>query len=240
MADHELRYRRTPGPIARLLGAVGIRSLVLSLGDQELDEPRPRVVWHTERSSGLRRLAVDLAAAGRDDADAVAVLARAAGRHTKELRRAAATIRAECPVDEDSDSNRAGRLLVAAATGRPVEPLTAGQRAWFRQVRELADLSPDEGFAVLAAEEPALIGLEAEVRDLATRPGPADPGARDGGRSETPVADMVSARLQDIAGCTSSPLVRTRAARDVAGAHLLAVAGQAPGDGPSPGGGQQA
>lgn len=237
MPEHELRYTRTPGPIARLLGALGTRSLLRSLGDQELDEPRPKVVWHTECSSELRDLAFALVDAGRDDDGAAGVLARAAGRHAKELRRAAATIRSDRWVDEDLESYRAERLLVAAATGRPVEPLTDGQRAWFDRIRDLVQLPPDRGFAQLAAEEPELAVLEGNVRRLAAGGGPDGPV---GERHDVRVREEISDLVQEVSVRSSSPLVRTHAARAVARDHLVVRAGLAPSGDPPQAEDQQA
>ena len=230
MSDHELRFSRTPGPIARLLGALGTSSLLQSLGDQELDEPHPRVVWHTERSSELRNLAFALVDAGRHDGGAARVLARAAGRHTKELRRAAATIRSDRRIDEDLASYRAERLLVGAATGRPVEPLTDEQRAWFDRIRDLVQLPPEQGFAVLAAGEPELAGLEDAVCRLAAGPEPDGPV---GERRDAMVREAISDLVQEVSVRSPSPLVRTHAARGVARDHLVVRAGlQPPGDSP--------
>ena len=225
MSEHGLRYSRTPGPIARLLDALGTSSLLKSLGDQELDEPRPKVVWHTGRSSELRDLAFALVDGGRDDDGAADVLARAAGRHTKELRRAAATIRSDRRVDEDLESHRAERLLVAAATGRPVEPLTDGQRAWFDRIRDLVQMPPDRGFAELAAEEPELTVLEGTVKRLAAGRGPDGPVD---GRHDARVREEISDLVQEVSVRSSSPLVRTHAARAVVRDHLVVRAGLSP------------
>lgn len=145
MVDDGLRWRKVPGPVSKALGSLGVSALVQSLGDQEVDEPSPRVVWHTGRSSQLRALAFELAEFGREDPEAVAVLSRAAGRHPKELRRAAATIRAEGLVDGDVVAFRANRLLVAAASGRVIEPMSTEQLARFASREDLADGPPEAG-----------------------------------------------------------------------------------------------
>jgi hypothetical protein len=67
MADHGLRWRKAPGPVTKVFGAIGAAALLHSLGDQELDAPEPKLVWHTDRSSQLRALAFRLAEEGRDD-----------------------------------------------------------------------------------------------------------------------------------------------------------------------------
>jgi predicted aconitase len=225
MADYELRYRKRPGPVSRILGSIGGSALLQSLGDQELDAPEPKVVWHTGRSAALRDLAFELTGAGVDDQVAVGALTRAAGRHTKELRRAAATIRAEGLAGEDEAGCRADRLLVAAATGRAVEPLTAEEAAWFARVRALSALATAEGFAELAVEEPDLAVLADEVLRVARA---ASTDARgDGSPAEAPadVVDAVHTGLAAVSARTSSRMVRTRAARRIARDHLWSVAG---------------
>jgi hypothetical protein len=141
MADDGLRWRKVPGPVTKLLGSIGVSALVQSLGDQELDAPVPKVVWQTERSSRLLEMAFGLVEVGREDTEATGELVKAAGRHRKELRRAAATIRADGRTDEDLVAFRANRLLVAAASGRLVEPMSAEQLESFARNRELADVS---------------------------------------------------------------------------------------------------
>jgi hypothetical protein len=160
MADHGLRWRKTPGPVTKVLGSVGVSALVQSLGDQELDEPSPKVVWQTPRSSQLRALAFELAEAGRDDPEAIGELVRAAGRHPKELRRAAATIRADGLTEEEVVAFRANQLLVAAASGRTVEPMSAEKLAWFAEKRHLARVPSEVDPQLTAGTEPAAMGVE--------------------------------------------------------------------------------
>jgi len=204
-----------------MLGTIGESALLQSLGDQELDAADPKVVWHTERSDNLRSLAFELVDRGSDDAEAVGELARAAGRHPKELRRAAATIRVDGLAEEDEAACRADRLLVAAATGRDVQPVTAEEVAWFAEVRGLAALPVAEGFASLAALDPELEGLADRVRRATGSPWPDD---GEEGRDDR-LSELVGAGLEAVCGRTSSRLVRTRTARRVARGHLLATAG---------------
>ena len=223
MADFELRYRRRPGPLSRVLGTIGESALLQSLGDQELDEAEPKVVWHTGRSDALRSLAFALVDAGTDDREASGELARVAGRHPKELRRAAATIRADGLADEDEAACRAERLLVAAATGRDVPPVTPDEAAWFTEVRNLAALPTAEGFAALAALDPALDALAERVRRAAEVSGS---GADDDGAGADRLVDLVETGLDAVRGGTASRLVRSRTARRIACSHLESVAGQ--------------
>ena len=110
--------------------------------------------------------------AGRFDWDVAQALAAAAGRHTRELTRAAAAVRQGGWTEEDETSFRVERLLVAAATGQDPVPPDAGRAAWFRRVADLMALPSGEAFAVLVAEEPAVV--------RGVRPG-RGAGRRDGG-----------------------------------------------------------
>ncbi len=229
MTDVELQYRKSPGLITRALGAIGVGALLQSLGDQELDAPDPKVVWHTERSSALRALAMALAESGRADSSAVRELAAAAGRHPKELRRAAATLRSGGWAEEDLVSCRANRLLVSAATGQPVEPVTQAELAWFARLRALGEVVPEPAalaaaFGELAAEEPELAVLEREVLLVAAGP---EFVALDDEERHAVIAGDPSDRLRGIREGTSARIVRTHAAWSVERDHLFAVAGLA-------------
>ncbi len=227
MTDHGLRYRKGPGLVAKVLGSVGIAALVHSLEDQEVDAADPKVVAWTERSDALRRRALELAASDADDEASRRGLAAAAGRHPRELRRAAAALRQGGRAAEDETWCRAERLLVAAAGGRPVEPLTGQERAWFDRVRDLGARPTADAFAALVVDEPALAELEDEVRRMAADP--AFAGLDVEGRDGTFV-DTVAERMHDVVGGSSSPLVRTRVGWDVAWDHLRTAAGLAPPD----------
>jgi len=227
MVDYGLRWKKAPGPVAKVLGSIGSVALLRSLGDQELDEPVPKVVWHTDRSMRLRELAFRLVEEGRDDPEAVDDLAKTAGRHGKELRRAAATIRADGLVGEDLAAFRANRFLVAAASGRAVEPMPAEQLAWFTRVQVLAEVAPEAGplasaFVDLVALEPGLGALEQEVRSAAGSPGFATMDDQERDREVTAICD---AGFEAIEAITDVPLVRTHAARRVVRGHLRAIAG---------------
>ena len=219
MAVDDLRYRASPGPLRRVLGGIGVGALVRSLGDQELNAAEPRVAWDTDRSARLRALARALVTDGRDDSAGAGVLARAAGRHTRELRRAAAVVRADGRVGEDEADFRTDRILRAAAAGVPVVPPTDAQLAWFRRVRDLEALPVDTGYACMAAEEPALLDLEADALHLGRSTPPVGSERDLGDRRRQEVLE----RATDLADRSPSPVVRTRVARRIAAEHLTAV-----------------
>ena len=208
MAPEGLSAPGRPGQIRMILGTIGAGALLKSLEEQEFDAPRPRVTLYSRRSAALRALATSLATGDLEDAAAVRELADAAGRRTKELRRAAACIRADGLDAEDQNAHRAEQLLRAAATGRPLRPLTADEAAWFGRVDALAEAPLEEAFARLVTIEPALGLLEGEVRSASgTSAAAVDP-------------DQIRLVLQG----SSDPLVRTQAAWSVTRRHLASVA----------------
>ena len=163
---------------------------------------------YSRRSAALRALATSLATGDLEDAAAVRELADAAGRRTKELRRAAACIRADGLDAEDQNAHRADQLLRAAATGRPLRPLTADEAAWFGRVDALAEAPLEEAFARLVTMEPALGLLEGEARSA----------------SGTSTASIDPDQIRLVLQGASDPLVRTQAAWSVTRRHLAAVA----------------
>jgi hypothetical protein len=225
MADFELRYRKGPGPLAKVLTSLGVGSLVTSLEDQEVDAADPRVVTWTPRSAVLRQRAAALVAAGRDDPDGARELAREAGRHIRELRRAAASVRQGGWAAEDEVSYRVDRLLVAAASGRDPDPVDEAQLAWFTRVRELVGLATTEGFALLSAEEPALAAFEGDVLRVVAAPG--FDGWDDARRIDA-LAPAFDDRLPGIIERSPSRLLRTRAAWSVLTDHAYGLVGVDP------------
>ena len=218
MADFELRYRKGSGLVSRVFGAVGVGALVTSLEDQERDAADPKVVTWTERSSALRVLATDLVDAGRYDERAAGELADAAGRHVRELQRAAAAVRQGGWAAEDERCARIDRLLLAAAGRRAPEPVGDDERAWFAEVRDLVGLPRAEGFAVLSAAEPALAAYEGDVLRFVAEPGFGD---WDEDRRSTALDGVLDDRLVGIVDRSPSRLLQTRAAW-----HVLVAVGR--------------
>jgi hypothetical protein len=98
-----------PGPLKRVSGALAVMGLIRAVANRDIDAPVPGAVWTTPRSGALAKLALRLASDGREDAGAVQELVDAAGRHHKDLRVAAASIRSNGWVDESPRDNRANR-----------------------------------------------------------------------------------------------------------------------------------
>jgi|GEM_PF-4726276 len=219
MGDYRLRYRKGPGLVSRVLGAVGVGALVTSLEDQELDAPDPKVVTWTARSAALRTLAGELVDAGRYDREAAAELAAAAGRHPRELQRAAAAVRQGGWAGEDERCARVDRLLLAAVGGRAPEPVGDDELVWFHQVRDLAALATTDGFAVLAADEPALAAYEGDLVRLVAVAGFDE---WDEVQRREALDGILSVRLVGIVDRSPSRRVHTRAAW-----HVLSEFGRA-------------
>jgi hypothetical protein len=189
---------------------------------RELDAPNPDLVMYTKRSAEFQDLVFELVDSGRDDRDAVQELVRVAGSHRTELRRAAASIRQEGYVEEDEARNRANRLLMAAASGEPPQPLNDEQTRWFRDVKELRDAPVHEAFAKLATVEPALGALDEYVSREANEP---EFQAMDLDDRHQVVIEVLYDRLQPIQERTTEPLVRTHLAWYIVRDYLFDRAG---------------
>ena len=206
------------------LGSLGSRALLKSLEDQDLDAPRPRVTLYTWRSDRLRRQALALADTGRADDQAALDLARAAGRHRKELRRAAAAIRTGGADVEELAAYQANQLLLAAASGQPVVALSEERERWFHRVRALREDRPGVAFAELTSCEPALADLERDVVLAAGRP---EFMSMDDEHRVAAVRNLYVDRLAAIVEHAVDPMMRTRIAARIVRCHLLGIAGLA-------------
>lgn len=215
-----------PGPLKRALGVAALLSLVKAKADQGLDAEHPEFSFSTRRTDELQDLAVRVAAEIARDADAVAAI-RAAGGKPKQWKRAAAWIRSNGYAREHRNYLRAARLLTAAAEGgSPVTP-SKDEEALFQAVDRLEALPPDEAFAALASEVPALRELEHRVVTSRSEPGWEDRDADD--RVHEIVEEL--ARLAGPRAPGGSPLIRSHTALGHARVYLVGKAGLLDDDG---------
>lgn len=124
----------------------------------------PKGILLNERSNQIRNRAIELAADGREDEDAVAELVALSGRHRHDADVAALDLCTENRCHESRTYNRAHRLLRAAITSEPVAPPTDADVVLMEVVGHLHQLPPDAMFGELAAKEPRLNEVEALVR----------------------------------------------------------------------------
>lgn len=188
--------------------------------DQELDAEHPTWTSGNHRTRGLIRLALQVAADIPDDADAVAAISAAGGDPT-DLKRAAASIRADRYRYEHRVDRRAARLLQAVAEGGPLVTASSDEEALFQGVDNLEALPIEDAFAVLAEEVPALRKLEHQVITARSTPGWED-------RDEDDRADEILERLNRLTGPQApegSPLIRSEVANGHARVYLLGKAG---------------
>jgi hypothetical protein len=123
-----------------------------------------KVAKLADRAEPVADRALQLAEDGVEDAAAVTALTSLAGRDRDLLIAAGQSLGDE---PEDLVGHRAWRLLRAAASGTPVEPITGEQRERQSALGRLAGLPRDEAFAELADREPQLGRLRDAVRDRA-------------------------------------------------------------------------
>jgi hypothetical protein len=200
---------------------LALAAVLAWLGRRDLDAEVPVAVRITARSKRLGALAQRCAAAGNTGPDAVAGLREAAGRHRIDLRRAAARTRLGGRAAEHRTAHLANQLLLAAATGRPVQPVSAEQEQWFRRV---------EDFLVHAEDEPfdQLVALRARLADVARTVEADRTAALTGPAAERAAAladteRRARAALDELVGPTAvggDRLVRSHAARGVARSWL--------------------
>ena len=112
------------------------------------------------------------------------------------------------------------RLLVAAATGEPLQPRSAEQEEWFERIDALEAGGPDAAYARLKAQVPEVDVLEQEVRAhvAATGGAPVD---------DDWWADVYD-RLQQMVGWKSQladPVLRSGAAFAIVDTYLGRLAG---------------
>lgn len=155
-------FIRASGPLKKALGAYALLWFIRAAADKGLDAEHPEFYFSTSRIDELRDFAVQVAAEIPSDTEAVAAI-RAAGGKPKQWKRAAAVIRGDDYDREHRNILRAARLLKAAAEGGTPVPPSEEEETLFRAVDGLEALPPDEAFAELASEVPALRALEHQV-----------------------------------------------------------------------------
>ncbi len=213
-------YPRRPGRLTRALGGVLLLGFLRARADQELDAEHPEWTWGSERIYRLRELAVQIATDVPGDAEAVAAI-QALGGRPKDWRRAAAVIRADGFAREHRNDLRAARLLQAAANRGTPAPPSRDEEALLRAVDSLEALPPDEAFAVLASEVPALRDLEQQIVTSLSEPGWND---RDAYERADEIVDNLS-RLVGPRAPAGSSLIQSHTAFGHARVYLVGKAG---------------
>jgi hypothetical protein len=188
-----------------------------------LDSP-PGASW-TAKIRALVVQALADAEAGREDRETIRQLIDKAGtkRPVELLTMAANNVRFEARCDEDEVSNRAWRLLAAAATNQSIMAVDEKTLLLFQEVSRLKTLSLPDAFALLAESEPELEDVKSYVASLASSL-PAEPG--EWARLTTgPAWRYFEDRLVGLVGksarrATHSPILKTYAALDVCFSYL--------------------
>jgi hypothetical protein len=199
---------------------------------RQADPEDPGIVALSDRAGKVADRAFKLGDAGREDARAVAELVALAGDSKRTLENAERFSRQGARHCEDQKFNRAHRLLVAAMSGRPVEPPSSDTRRTFKVVKAFRALAPAQGWELLVSREPRLAELEAETRRGAFAAAiPASderlsPGRRSIRREIILAGSELGDRLRELVGPlapATDPLVKSRAAFAFAISHLADV-----------------
>jgi hypothetical protein len=190
------------------------------------------IVAVSDLAAKVAERAFKLGDAGREDARAVAALVALAGDSKRTLENAERFSRQGARHCEDPKFNRANRLLVAAMSGRPVEPPSPDTKRTFKLIKAFHALAPAQGWELLVSHEPALAELEAETRRGTFAPAmPASderlsPVLRSIRREKILAGSELGDRLSELVGPlapATDPLVKSRAAFAFAMSHLADV-----------------
>lgn len=156
-----------------------------------------------------RRLEGDLASNGQQAQDALTIFSR---------------------MREQFDTDRAYRLLYAAMTNTPVQPIAADRRDLFISEEQLGRMPLSDAFAFLAKRQPQLYQFEkaARVADGVTGPLLGDNTGADDATVNAP--PYVSALLGPGAQDCTDPLLRSQLALSIASQYLAIMAGSHDGD----------
>src|ERR1700733_4301441 len=200
------------------LGAAALALLLRQMAKTGIEDDEPQAVFPTERSRDLEQLALRLAAAEPDDPSAISQLQARAGRHEKDLRRAAAQIRMYGLHHENRVDHVANGNLVAAATDGVFKPLTVQEDQWFSRLEGLDDMPESDSFEPLVVLQPALRAFERSVfRDAPDLwPPTTDPA--------DVIIDYVVKGLDGLVGPgveSEDPLIATRLAHGICRVYLL-------------------
>ncbi len=213
-------HLKQPKLFTRTLGRIFFLWFFWRRFNRNLDDEHPKWVLATARTDELRDLAVRVATEVPSDAAAVAAI-RAAGGKPKQLKVAAAWIRANGYAREHRNYLRAARLLTAAADGSSPITASADEEALFHAVDSLEALTREDAFAALASEVPALTELEHQIVISLSVPGWQD---RDANERVTEIlgdlAQLVGPQAPD-----GSQLIRSHVAFERVRVYLLDKAG---------------
>ena len=218
----------------RALGAMAVVSAAINRLNQDakLRDPEDAgVVAVSDEALRVANRAIKLAKAAREDSRAVADLVVLAGDSKQTLENAERYIRQGAQHCEDAKFNRAHRLLVAAVTGRPVQPPSAATKRTFKIVKEFRRLTPAQKWERLVSIEPRLAELETETRrgafttDIPAR-AVSSPTVRMIAHEQALARSELGDRLRELVGPIAPAtdlLIRSREALKFALGHLADV-----------------
>jgi hypothetical protein len=192
------------------------------MGEATIEDDEPQAVFLTERARSLEQLALDLAESNPRDPSAVGQLRKKAGRHHKDLRRAAAQIRMYGLHHENRIDHVANKNLLAAATGGAFEPLAEEREEWFSTLEQFDQRPESESFGQLVALQPQIEEFEQTVVRAAPDlwHSPSD--------SDDAIVGFVMDGLSPLVGPdaeSDDPIIRTRLAHGICRVYLLRKVG---------------
>jgi hypothetical protein len=158
------------GRLARA-GGLGLVAYFLHRKAKEhAEDDIPKFTTSNDRARSLADRASSLIEAGESDEVVLAVIAKMAGRHTRDLKIASTLIRQRGLWIEEEGPNRVVRILSAAATGKAIAPPRPEHAARFAPVAEFNALDRVIAYERLRALVPEVDEVESayfgDLRDL--------------------------------------------------------------------------
>lgn len=201
----------SPGRVRRILEASALVTLLRAASRKAETDEEPQIVVSSARVERLADLATELAGTTPDDYECVRVLTASAGRHRRDLWRAAAFGRLGGGARESGLIDRANRLLMAAATGGEVEQPSPESERLFGRVDQLYSVSVEEAFPILTSLSPRLVALQEHWSARSVD----DPDHSDELWGEL-LASLAPVVGPDASEEVNDPLLRTAAAHNIA------------------------
>ena len=201
-----------------VLRAAALALLGRHMGEAAIEDDEPQAVFRTEKAKELEHLALRLAKSDPNDSSAIAQLRAAAGRHEKDLRRAAARVRMGGLHHENRAHHVANMNLLGAVTDGVSKPLADEQQEWFSRLEHLDRMPESQSFKQLVALQPELREFEQAVLRAAPGlwPSPLD--------SDSALVNYVVDGLGRLVGSdaeSEDPVVKTRLAHGICRVYLL-------------------
>ena len=217
------RRASSGGLVPKTLGAADLGLFLGRLIRHERDAELPRIAGGGKRVRELAGLAETFAREDKCDSEALRRLRTAAQGRRRLLLSAAADFRTDGKAKDYRVHNRANALLLAAARGESVEPLTPEQERWFDEVTAFQELPVAERYERIQRLQPELVSVERKALEIA-----ADLGDLDDLNNRARFESLIIKELRPLVGVRAKDakgILRSQAAFGAAWHRMDAIVG---------------